>query len=242
MVGGHIDLIAQKGRTVQHILQILKGRLKKLADAFTGKPDGIEKLIVCVRHHTVHQRGIVVSLDHTENRAVLAFVERVKKALALLLEGHILWHEFEILDAALGDDQLDVLDISRRGVACELADVFDIVIKEPVLQVGIEGAGLEETVTQKHHAVVAVSIFVEHFSFQQSLAVPDHVFNLGFFFLCFEVMSLCFLNADGIRLKAADSVTDDKDGLFGELDGTLDATECQCDIRLPRGLIGNTVG
>ena len=184
----------------------------------------------------------MISLDHTELGVVLALVECVKEALALFLEGHILGHEFEILDAALGDDQLDVLDISRRGVACELADVFDIVIKEPILQVGVESAGLEETITQEHHAVRAVSVLVEYLGIQQSLAVPDDVFNLGFFFLCSEVVSVCFLNADGICLEAADSVTDNEDRLLGELDDVLDATECERDIRLPRGLVGGGIG
>ena len=184
----------------------------------------------------------MVCLDHAEGGGILALVECVKETLALFREGHILRHEFEILDAALGDDQLDVLDISRRGVACELADVFDIVIKEPILQVGVESAGLEETITQEHHAVRAVSVLVEYLGIQQSLAVPDDVFNLGFFFLCSEVVSVCFLNADGICFEAADSVTDDKDRFLRELDDVLDTAECQCDIRLPRGLVGSGIG
>ena len=180
----------------------------------------------------------MVCLDHTELGVVLALVECVKEALALFLEGHILRHELEVLDAALGDDQLDVLDISRRGVACELADVLDIVIEEPVLQVGVEGAGLEEAVAQEHHSVVVISVLKEYACIQQSLAVPDDVFDLGFFFLCSEVVSVRFLNADGICLEAADSVTDDEDRLLGELDDVLNATECECDIRLPRCLVG----
>ena len=118
-------------------------------------------------------------------------------------------HEFEILDTALGNDQLDILDISRSGIACELAYLRDIVIEEPVLQVGVEGAGLEETVTQKHHGVVVISVLKEHACVHQSFAVPDDVFNLGFFFLCSEIVSVCFLNANGICFEAADSVTDD---------------------------------
>ena len=204
-------MIAQKGRTVQHILKILKGRLKKLADALTGEPDGIEKLIVGVRHHAVHQRSVVVSLDHTEDRAVLAFVERVKKALALLLEGHILWHELEVLHTALGDDQLDVLDIARRGIASKPAYLCDVVIKEPILQVGVECTGLEETVAQKHHAVHAVSVRVEYLGIQQSLAVPDDVFDLSFFLLCPKVVRVGFLDAYHIFGKAADSVANDED-------------------------------
>ena len=238
MVGGHIDLITQNGRPVQHILQIAEGRFKELADTLTGEPEGVEKLIVCVCHSAVHQRRIVVCLDHTELGIVLALVECVEEALALLLEGHILRHELEVLDAALGDDQLDALDVSRRGIACELADVLDIVIEEPILQVGIEGAGLEETVTQKHHAVVAVSVLKEHACIQQSFAVPDDVFDLGFFFLCFEVVTVGFLDAYYVLGKTADPVSDDEDGLLRELDRTFDATECQCDIRLPGGLVG----
>ena len=242
MVCGHIDLIAQKGRTVQHILQILKGRLKELADALAGEPDGIEKLIVGVRHHTVHQRGIVVSLDNTEDRAVLAFVERVEKALALLLEGHILWHELEVLHAALGDNQLDVLDIARRGIARKSAYLRDIVIKEPILQVGVECAGLEETVAQKHHTVHAVSVFAKYLGIQQSLAVPDDVFDLGFFFLCPKVVRVGFLDAYHILGKAADSVANDEDGFLGKPDRALDAAERESDIRLPGSLVGGGIG
>ena len=242
MVGGHIDLIAQKGRTVQHILQILKGRLKELADALAGKPDGIEKLIVGVRHHAVHQRSVVVSLDHTEGRVVIAFVERVKKALALLLEGHILWHELEVLHAALGDDQLDVLDIARRGIARKSAYLRDIVIKEPILQVGVECAGLEETIAQKHHTVRTVSVHIEYLGIQQSLAVPDDVFDLGFFLLCPKVVRVGFLDAYHILGKAADSVANDEDGFLGKPDRALDAAERECDIRLPGSLVGGGVG
>ena len=242
MVCGHIDLIAQKGRTVQHILKILKGRLKEFADALTGEPDGIEKLIVCVRHHTVHKRSIVVSLDHTEDRVVIAFVERVKKALALLLEGHILWHEFEVLHTALGDDQLDVLDIARRGIARKSAYLRDVVIKEPILQVGVECAGLEKAVAQKHHAACAVSVRVEYLGIQQSLAVPDDVFDLGLFFLCPKVVRVGFLDAYHILGKAADSVANNKDGFLGKPDRALDAAERKRDIRLPGSLIGGSVG
>ena len=242
MVCGHIDLIAQKGRTVQHILQILKGRLKKLADALTGEPDGIEQLIVGIRHHAVHQRSIVVSLDNTENRVVIAFVERVEKALALLLEGHILWHELEILHAALGDDQLDVLDIARRGIARKSAYLCDVVIKEPILQVGVECTGLEETIAQKHHAVHAVSVFAKYLGIQQSLAVPDDVFDLGFFLFCPKVVRVGFLDAYHIFGKAADSVANDEDGFLGKPDRALDAAERECDIRLPGSLIGGSVG
>ena len=85
--------------------------------------------------------------------------------------------------------------------------------------------------------MVVISVLKEHACVQQSFAVPDHVFDLGFFFLCSEVVSVCFLNADGICFEAADSVTDDEDRLLGEFDDILNATECERDIRLPRGLI-----
>ena len=242
MVCGHIDLIAQKGRTVQHILQILKGRLKELADALAGEPDGIEKLIVGIRHHAVHQRSVVVSLDNTEDRVVIAFVERVEKALALLFEGHILWHEFEVLHAALGDDQLDVLDIARRGIARKPAYLRNIVIKEPILQVCVESTGLEETVAQKHHTVHAVSVHVEYLGIQQSLAVPDDVFNLGLFFLCPKVVRIGFLDAYHVIGKATDSVANDEDGFLGKPDRALDAAERERDIRLPGSLVGGGIG
>ena len=225
----------------QPFLKILKGRLKELADALAGEPDGIEKLIVGVRHHAVHKRGIVVSLDNTEDRAVLAFVERIEKAFALLLEGHILWHEFEVLHAALGDDQLDVLDIARRGIARKPAYLCDVVIKEPILQVGVECTGLEETIAQEHHAVRAVSVFAKYLGIQQSLAVPDDVFDLGFFLLCHKVVRVGFLDAYHIFGKAADSVANDEDRFLGKPDCALDAAERESDIRLLGSLIGGSV-
>ena len=89
--------------------------------------------------------------------------------------------------------------------------------------------------------MVVISVLKEHACIQQSFAVPDHVFDLGFFFLCSQVVRFGFPDANGICREAADSVTDDEDGLFRELDGTLDATECQRDIRLPRGLVGSGI-
>ena len=183
----------------------------------------------------------MVSLDHTELGVILALVECIKEAFALFIEGHIFRHEFEILDTDLGDDQLDVLDISRRGIACELADLRDAVIRKPLLQICVKGAGLEETVTQKHHAVSTVSVLVEYLGFEQSLTVPDDVFDLGFFFLCFEVVTVGFLDAYHVLCKAADPVSDDEDRFLRELDDVLDTTECKSNICLPRGLVGNTV-
>ena len=86
-----------------------------------------------------------------------------------------------------------------------------------------------------------VSVLVEYLGFQQCLAVPDHVFDLGFFFLCSEIVSVGFLDADGICLEATDPVSDDEDGLLRELDDVLDTTECKSNIRLPGGLVGNNV-
>ena len=184
----------------------------------------------------------MVSLDNTEDRVVIAFVERVEKAFALLLEGHILWHELEALHAALGDDQLNVLDIARRGIARKSAYLRDIVIKEPILQVGVESAGLEETVAQKHHTVRTVSVHVEYLGIQQSLAVPDDVFDLGLLFLRPKVVRVGFLNAYHIFGKATDSVANDEDGFLGKPDRALDTAERERDIRLPGSLIGGGVG
>jgi hypothetical protein len=41
VVGGHIDLITQKGRLVQHRLQVVEGRLKELSNTFTGEPERV---------------------------------------------------------------------------------------------------------------------------------------------------------------------------------------------------------
>ena len=184
----------------------------------------------------------MVSLDNTEDRAVLALVERVEKALGLLLEGHILLHEFEVLHTALGDDQLNVLDITRRGIARKSAYLCDVVIKEPILQVGVECTGLEEMIAQEHHTVHAVSVFAKYLGIQQSLAVPDDVFDLGLLFLCPKVVRVGFLDAYHILGKATDSVANDEDGFLGKPDRALDAAERECDIRLPGSLIGGSVG
>ena len=183
----------------------------------------------------------MVCLDHAEGGVVLALVHSIQPPLAFFRKRHIFWHKLKVFDAALGNDQLDILDFSRRGIACELADLGDIVVKEPILQVGVEGAGLEETVTQKHHAVFVISVFKEYACIKKCLAVPDHVLDLGFFFLCHKVVRFGFLHANSICREATDAVTDDEDGFLGKLDGVLDATECQCDIRLPRGLVGGGI-
>ena len=133
MVGGHVDLITQEGRLVQHRLQVVEGRLEELSDTFTGEPEGVEKLIVGVRHSAIHQRSIVVCLDHAEGGVVLALVHGIQPTLAFLRERHILGHELKVFDAALGNHQLDILNLSCRGKACELADLGDIVIEEPIL-------------------------------------------------------------------------------------------------------------
>ena len=54
-------------------------------------------------------------------------------------------------------------------------------------------------------------------------------------------MRFGFLHANSICREATDAVTDDEDGFLGKRDGVLDATESQCDIRLPRGLVGGGI-
>ena len=89
---------------------------------------------------------------------------------------------------------------------------------------------------------IAVSVHVEYLGIQQSLAVPDDVFDLGFFFLCPKVVRVGFLDAYHILGKAADSVANDKDGFLGKPDRALDAAERESDIRLPGSLVGGGVG
>ena len=57
--------------------------------------------------------------------------------------------------------------------------------------------------------MVVISVLKEHAYVQQSFAVPDHVFDLGFFFLCSEVVSIVFFDAYYVLGKTADSVTND---------------------------------
>ena len=54
-------------------------------------------------------------------------------------------------------------------------------------------------------------------------------------------MRVGFLNAYHIFGKAADSVANDEDRLFREFDDVFNATECERDIRLPRGLVGSGI-
>ena len=90
--------------------------------------------------------------------------------------------------------------------------------------------------------MVVISVLKEHACIQQRLAVPDDVFDLGFFFLCHEVVSIVFFDAYHVVGKTADSVTNNEDGFLRELDGAFDAIECERDIRLPRGLVGDGIG
>ena len=88
----------------------------------------------------------------------------------------------------------------------------------------------------------AVSVRVEYLGIQQSLAVPDDVFDLGLLFLCPKVVRVGFLDAYHILGKAADSVANNKDGFLGKPDRALDAAERERDIRLPGSLVGGGVG
>lgn len=88
----------------------------------------------------------------------------------------------------------------------------------------------------------AVSVFAKYLGIQQSLAVPEDVFDFGFFLLCPKVVRIGFLNAYHILGKAADSVANNKDGFLGKPDRALDTAERECNIRLPGSLIGGIVG
>ena len=87
-----------------------------------------------------------------------------------------------------------------------------------------------------------VSVHIEYLGIQQSLAVPDDVFDLGLLFLCPKVVRVGFLDAYHIFGKAAYSVANDEDGFLGKTDRALDAAERECNIRLPGSLIGGGVG
>ena len=156
----HMDMIAQKCGITQHPLEKIKGILKKFADFFARQSDGIDELIVGMCHPSVHQRGIVICLDNTEGRSILALVKCIEPTFEALLNGHTFRHELQILEAALGNDQLDLLDLPRRGLAGELADLRDAVIRKPLLQICVEGAGLEEAVSEQHDFLGIYMLFL----------------------------------------------------------------------------------
>lgn len=234
----HMDMIAQKCGITQHPLEKIKGILKKFADFFARQSDGIDELIVGMCHPSVHQRGIVICLDNTEGRSILALVKCIEPTFEALLNGHTFRHELQILEAALGNDQLDLLDLPRRGLAGELADLRDAVIRKPLLQICVEGAGLEEAVSEQHHALVGIIIFLKDADIKKRFTVPDDVLNHCFLFFCYKVVTVGLLHANRFCRKAADSVTGDEDRFLGELDDVLDTAEYQRNIRLPGGLVG----
>ena len=51
-------------------------------------------------------------------------------------------HKLEVFETALGDDELDILDLTRGGVACKLSDGGDAFVLEPFLQISIERTSL----------------------------------------------------------------------------------------------------
>ena len=179
----------------------------------------------------------MVCLDNAKGGGILTLIECIQPALERLLEGHVLRHEFEILHAAFGDDQLDILDISCRGIARELADAGNAVVLKPLLEVGIKGAGLEEAIAKEHHSLVGVIKLLKYTGIEKCFTVPDYIFDVCFFFLGNEIVILGFLYANGICLEAADSVSNDEDGFFRKLDGAFDATQCQGSVGLPGCLI-----
>ena len=167
----HIDVIPHEGRLVLHPLKKAEGFVQELTHSLARQPQRIDELVVGVRHPAVHQGSIVVCLDNAEDRGILTFVERIEPTLECLFKGHVLRHEFEILHAALGNDQLDILDASCRGIASELADAGDAVVLKPLLEVGIKGAGLEEAIAEEHHALVGVIKLLKYTGIEKCFTV-----------------------------------------------------------------------
>ena len=75
---------------------------------------------------------LLVGLDHAEGGCGLSFIHSIKLRFEGISELHTFRHKFEVFEAALGDDELDVLNLSRCGVACELSDGGDAVCQQTI--------------------------------------------------------------------------------------------------------------
>lgn len=64
--------------------------------------------------------------------------------------------EFQVFDATWRRDQFDVLDFFSEGKSVDLIKFRDPVIGKELLDIRIETAALEETITQEQHPVLAV--------------------------------------------------------------------------------------
>ena len=129
-----------------HLFQIFQRHRKENLRVTAGKRDCIEQLITGVRHVSIHLTGIVIRLYHTEIGCVLSFIRRIQPQLEFLLQWHLLRQEFQILQTALGDDQLDIRHIACSSESGKLTDLLDIVRLKPPLQIGVERAGFKESV------------------------------------------------------------------------------------------------
>ena len=80
---------------------------------------------------------LLVRLDYAEGGCGLSFVYSIKPRLEGFAEVHAFRHKLEVLEATLGDDELDILDLSRGGVTCELSYRCDALVLEPFLQIRV---------------------------------------------------------------------------------------------------------
>ena len=155
---------------------------EKFHHVFSCDRNGIQELIVGIGHGAAHVGGQLVRLDHAECRGVFALVHVVQPRAEAFFKRFALGNEFQILQTALCNDQLDVRHLACRGVTAELTDLGNIIILEPILKPSAEGAGLEEAVSEKHHALVFKFVVLKYADIQKPLAVPDDIFDFGFFF------------------------------------------------------------
>ena len=229
-----VNVVTQKGRIRQHIVKVIKGiRQHLFFYARIGKSERVYQLIIGVHHAPVHQRRGLVRLDNAEHRFVFAFVCGVEPLFEALLIGGLRRHEFEIFQAAFGDNQLDILHIPRGGIARKLTDTGNAVVRKPLLQPCVERAGLEKPVAQQHHAVVGIPVFFKHADVEHRLSVPYLILNPHFLFGCRKIMVGSLFYADRLCFKGADGIRHNENRLFRQPNGAFNAAHRQGKVRLP---------
>ena len=241
VVACDLCIIAQEHGIGLYLPEVVEGRCYKFGNLFGCRIDCIDELIVGISHIAEHMQRLLVGLDHAKGGRSLSFIHSIKPRLEGFAEAHILRHKLEVFEAAFGDDELDVLNLSCGGISCELSYLGDAVIRKPLLKIRVECTSLEEAVSKEHHAFIAVACVLKFAHIKESFAIPYHVLNLGFFLGCNKTLLCILFYAYGVSLEFADLIGNDKDRFLREPDCAFDATECQGNIRLPRCLIRNTI-
>ena len=159
------QMIAHNRRIVLQLSHVLDGRLEELIHLFLRHLQSIQQLIMSRHHTSVKKVRLLLMLYHAEHR--ISTLQPLAQPAKL-----------QILNAGRRSDQLDVLDRLRQRESVQLLDFRNPVVSKELLNVCVETAGLEKSVSEQQHAVLLV-LGAKQGLVHQRLTVPDAVRNLN---------------------------------------------------------------